>query len=197
MHQSALKSQPKTKYEDMRTFRDLFEKGDFFFKVDMKSGYHHLDILESPKIRSLFMDHRWKREMFILTVLVFGLATGPFVLTKVVRVLIKHWRGMAVRILTFVDDFLSGAKSKEEATETSAKVKGDLVHSGFIVCLEKTQWHPVQKSEHLGYFADLQSGVISVPAVRTQKLRERIASLLGTGAIARKIAGVTGTVIWG
>ena len=37
--------------------------------------------------------------------------------------------------------------------------------------------------------------MISVPAVRTQKLRERIASLLDTGATARKIAGVTGTVI--
>ena len=38
---------PKTKHEDMRTFRDLFDKGEFFFKVDLKSGYHHLDILES------------------------------------------------------------------------------------------------------------------------------------------------------
>ena len=34
-----------------------------------------------------------------------------------------------------------------------------------------------------------------MPAVRTQKLRERIVSLLDTGATARKIAGVTGTVI--
>ena len=37
--------------------------------------------------------------------------------------------------------------------------------------------------------------MISVPAVRTQKLWERIASLLDTGATARKITGVTGTVI--
>ena len=38
--------------------------------------------------------------------------------------------------------------------------------------------------------------VISVPAVRTQKFKERIASLLDTGDTARKIAGVTGTVIF-
>ena len=36
--------------------------------------------------------------------------------------------------------------------------------------------------------------MISVPAVRTRKLRERIVSLLDTGTTARKIAGVTGTV---
>ena len=46
---------PKTKYEDMRTFPDLFKIGDFFFKVDLKSGYHHLDILESHQ--KYFMDH--------------------------------------------------------------------------------------------------------------------------------------------
>ena len=34
-----------------------------------------------------------------------------------------------------------------------------------------------------------------MPTVRTQKLRERIASLLDTDATVRKIAGVTGTVI--
>ena len=36
----------KFKYEDLRTFQNLFSKGDFFFKTDLKSGYHHLDILE-------------------------------------------------------------------------------------------------------------------------------------------------------
>ena len=60
---------------------------------------------------------------------------------------------------------------------------------------KKPQWHLVQKGEHLGYFVDLQSGVISVPAVRTQKLKERTASLLDTGATAKKIAGVTYIVI--
>ena len=37
---------PNFKYEDLRTFQNLFSKGDFFFKTDLKSGYRHLDILE-------------------------------------------------------------------------------------------------------------------------------------------------------
>ena len=80
--------------------------------------------------------------------------------------------GHAIQIFAFVDDFLGGAKSREEAAEASAQVKGDLECSGFIVCSEKTQWHPVQKGEHIGYFVDLQSGVISVPAVRTQNSKK-------------------------
>ena len=54
----------------MRTFRDLFEKGDFFFKVDLKSGYHHLDILESHK---KYLAFSWiidgEERFFVFTVL--------------------------------------------------------------------------------------------------------------------------------
>ena len=41
---SLLKSY-RFKYEDLRTFRDIFQSGDWFFKFDYKSGYHHVDIL--------------------------------------------------------------------------------------------------------------------------------------------------------
>ena len=34
----------KFKYEDIRTACDLFSRGDWFFKFDYKSGYHHIDI---------------------------------------------------------------------------------------------------------------------------------------------------------
>lgn len=36
----------KFKYEDIRTAAelDLFSKGDWFFKFDYKSGYHHTEI---------------------------------------------------------------------------------------------------------------------------------------------------------
>ena len=31
-------------YKDLRTLRDLFRLGDWFFKFDYKSGYHHVAI---------------------------------------------------------------------------------------------------------------------------------------------------------
>ena len=70
---------------------------------------------------------------------------------------------MAIRIFAFVDDFLGEAKSREEAAESSAQVKGDLERIGFIVCPEKTQCHQVKKDEQIGYFVDLQSAVMAVP----------------------------------
>ena len=35
------------KCDDVRTIRDLFEVGDYLFKFDIKSGCHHIDILEA------------------------------------------------------------------------------------------------------------------------------------------------------
>ena len=37
----------KFKCKDFRTIGDLFKKDDYFFRCDIKRGYHHIDILES------------------------------------------------------------------------------------------------------------------------------------------------------
>ena len=34
----------KFRHEDLRTMTEMFEQGDFFFTIDLKSGYHHIDI---------------------------------------------------------------------------------------------------------------------------------------------------------
>ena len=34
----------KIKYEDLNTFTELFEQGDFFITFDLTSEYHHVDI---------------------------------------------------------------------------------------------------------------------------------------------------------
>ena len=66
----------KSPYNDMRTLRDLLGKGDFFFKVDLKSGYQHLDILESHQ---MYLGFSWIidriERLFVFTVLVFRLAS--------------------------------------------------------------------------------------------------------------------------
>ena len=74
---------PGFKCDDIRTIRDLFEVGDYFFKFDIKSGYHHIDILEAhQKYLGFSWEFDRKIRYFVLTVLVFGLADAPFVLQR-------------------------------------------------------------------------------------------------------------------
>ena len=75
----------------------------------------------------------------MFTVLVFGLSSAPFVFTKVIKVLIKHWRSFRIRVFAFIDNGFGGGNSLEEATRCSNIVQSDLAKSGFIAHPTKSQ----------------------------------------------------------
>lgn len=83
----------KFKYEDIRTAADLFQQGDWFFKFDYTSGYHHVEIFAE---HTKFLGCSWMVDgsckFFKFTVLPFGLSVGPFIFTKIQKALTKHWR---------------------------------------------------------------------------------------------------------
>ena len=65
------------------------------FTFDLTSGYHHIDIRPSQRT---YLGFSWVKEgtrkYYVLTVLPFGLATACYIFTKVMRLLVKFWRGM-------------------------------------------------------------------------------------------------------
>ena len=74
---------------------------DVCFFVDLKSAYHHIDICEEHR---KFLSFKWPCSDGVITfyeckVLPFGLTSDPYVFTKVVRQLVKYWRGRGVLIL--------------------------------------------------------------------------------------------------
>ena len=82
-------------------------------KFDYKSGYHHLDIFAGhTTFLGCSFQLEGKLRYFKFTVLPFGLATGPYVFTKIQRALVKHWRSRGFRIL---DDGAGGEQGFAEA----------------------------------------------------------------------------------
>ena len=91
-------------YEDLRPFSDLFRLGDWFFKFDYQSGYHHVDIYpEHWKYLAFCWGTGKSKQYFVFTVLPFGLAMAPFVFTKIQKALLKHWRAQGIRIFPYLD----------------------------------------------------------------------------------------------
>ena len=69
----------------------LFQKDDYLFSFDLKSGYHHVDIHSQHQKYSGFawdMGHGLQHYMF--KVLPFGLATACYIFTKLLRPLVKY-----------------------------------------------------------------------------------------------------------
>ena len=49
----------KFKYEDLRIVTSLFERGEYMFMFDLKSGYHHIDISASQQN---YLGFSWEME---------------------------------------------------------------------------------------------------------------------------------------
>ena len=77
------------KYEDLRTAALMFEQGEYMFKFDLKSGYHHINIWPE---HYKFLGFRWDRSgevgYYVFKVLPFGLSIACYLFTKLTRPLI-------------------------------------------------------------------------------------------------------------
>ena len=64
-------------------------------------------------------------------VLPFSLTSGPYVFTKVVRQLVKYWRGCGHLTLMYLDDGIGRDMSVDLAKILSDSVRQDLAPCGF------------------------------------------------------------------
>ena len=110
----------KFKYEDIRIAMLMFQKDDYMFSFDLKSGYHHVEIYE-PHRR--YLGFQWFSEgrvqFFVFTVLPFGLATACYAFTKLLRPLVKYWRMQGLRAIIYLDDGILAVAGKQAAKEAS------------------------------------------------------------------------------
>ena len=183
----------KFKYEDMRTALMLLDKGDFICTFDLKSGYHHVDIhVESQK----FLGFEWDHKYYLFTVLPFGLSTACYVFTKLMRPLVKLWRGRGIRCVVYIDDGLIAATGIERASQDSNFIRESLVQAGLVVNVEKSQWIPQQRGHWLGFELDLALGYISVPVEKVTHLKQCLSQTEGMRAISAKaLASIVGRII--
>ena len=103
--------------EDLRTVFQLFSPGMFVFSFDLNSAYHHIDICE---------EHM---KFYEFKVLPFGLTSASYVFTKVMRQLVKFWRGCGLLALMYLDDGIGGNLSSESAKYISVQVRKDQIIS--------------------------------------------------------------------
>ncbi len=162
------------KYETLDSIRDLLPRGGFLGKFDMKSGYHHVEIRTSDQT---YLGFAWDlgsgRQFFVFTVLPFGLASAPFLFTKLFRPLVRYWRSLGFIVALYLDDGLFAAATLEKCKQVSQVIRSDLSEAGVITGAVKTVWEPVPSIDWLGLLVDLGLYQLSVS-------QKRIASTIDT-----------------
>jgi hypothetical protein len=132
----------KIKFEDWRTAINYFGPGTFFTKFDLKSGYHHLDIFSEHQS---YLGFSWTNpdgstRYYRFTVLPFGHSSAPYIFTKLLRPLIRHWRGLGISTTILLDDNIDMENSPEISHEYATIIKSDLCMSGLVANDDKSIW---------------------------------------------------------
>ncbi len=185
------------KYDDWSVFFQYVQHGGYMFKFDLKSGYHHVEIMPH---QHTYLGFCWKlggrNQYFTFTVLPFGLCTGPYVFTKLCRPLVKHWRGKGFKIALYLDDGIGTAVGRGATRDISCEVQSDLRNSGFVVNEGKSVWEPSPTLEWLGLLWDLQNGVLQIPKRRIVALQSCAQSVKNrlNFTSARRLAKLTGCI---
>ena len=124
----------KFKYENLKTVSEFIEKNDEVGTFDLKHGYHHIPIAEEDQ---KYLGFSWteggKTRYFVFVVLPFGLASACYAFTKLMRPLVKKWRGNGMKVAVYLDDGIFAAHTFEICSNYSIQIQKDLKHAGLTI----------------------------------------------------------------
>nr|CDJ98099.1 RNA-directed DNA polymerase (reverse transcriptase) domain containing protein [Haemonchus contortus] len=139
------------KFDDMEKVRHLLPRGGFMTSFDLRKGYHHIRIAERSQ---QFLGFEWDGNIYRFTVLPFGLSSAPHIFTKMLRRLVKKWRGEGKGVAIYLDDGLIWAPSRSECERVSNGIKNELKRFGLFEAEEKSNWIPRNQTKWLGFNID-------------------------------------------
>ena len=196
-HVNAYLREHKFRYENLKTLEKIFEKGFYFATFDLKSGYHHIKIHDS---HTGYLGFAWDFEdqtrYFIFLVMPFGLSSASYVFTKMLRPLVKKWRGQGIRCIIYVDDGIHGSPQRRTTAYDCLTVREDLENAGYTLNEEKSFLYPSQTGTWLGFHIDTANLILSVPDAKISKLLAGATEAIKHNhTTARKISRVAGQII--
>ena len=193
-------SRKKVKYEDWKIALAYFEKNAFMFSFDLKSGYHHIDIYD---VHQTYLGFSWRwpgsqcDTFYVFTVLPFGLSTAPYIFTKLLKPLEKHWRYIGIKIAIFLDDGWSLHENIKICESNANTVRNDLIRAGFVPNDDKSIWKPTQSLDWLGLRWNSVKGSLSIVPRRIEKILNTIKQVIESAfqISARQLASLVGQII--
>jgi hypothetical protein len=181
----------KVKFDDHKEALEYFTLNGFMTKFDLKSGYHHLDIFSQHRkyLRFCWTFKDGVQRFFHFNVLPFGLSSAPYIFTKLLRPLVKLWKGRGFHGLGLEETY-------EKAEYAAHHTPGDLLAAGFIITEERSVWQPIQIIEWLGLKWDATAGTISISDKHITKTTRLLDTAIKfPNMSARELSTIVGSII--
>lgn len=86
--------------------------------------------------------------------LVFGLASSPYLFSKCLRAIVKFWRQNSINIVLYLDDGFEIAQTYDDCDKVSTVVRTYWLGAGVLINEEKYIFKTIQSLEWLGIIWD-------------------------------------------
>ena len=148
---------PHFKMETPQSIRQQLNPFDWVVTIDMKDAYFHIPVHKSYRKYLRFMI---QGVVYQFAAMCFGLATAPFIFTKVFRPFAAYLRRLAILIYLYLDDWLIKAESPEKLLADLDVVLKLAKKLGILINWDKSDITPRQLFVHLGMRFDLKSCLV-------------------------------------
>uniref|UniRef100_A0AC34FW88 Reverse transcriptase domain-containing protein n=1 Tax=Panagrolaimus sp. ES5 TaxID=591445 RepID=A0AC34FW88_9BILA len=163
------------KMEGLLLLKDLISQGYFLAKLDMKDAYFSIPI---AKEHQKFLVFEFEGCYYAFRALPFGLATAPFVYTKIIKQILLFLRKKGILAVVYLDDWLIMGPTKEEC-KRSVNIVLEVIESlGLILNEDKSHLEPVQNLEFLGLLVDTVTLEFKVPEKKQDKIKNMAKQLI-------------------
>ncbi|VDL82191.1 unnamed protein product [Nippostrongylus brasiliensis] len=178
--------------ENLATIRDVVYRGDYCATIDMCDAYFAINIAEDNRNYLAFY---WNGSAYRFTCLPFGLATAPYVYTKLMRVVVTHLRARGMRLINYLDDWIFFSENAS-ACEREVTYAAHFFESlGMRINYSKSVMSPTQRIEFLGMEIDTVRGDFIVPGNKLLRVQQEASALIRSRkAPARELAAFLGRV---
>ncbi|CAH2086588.1 unnamed protein product [Euphydryas editha] len=181
------------KLEDTRTVTKLMTPGCYMSTIDLKDAYFLLPIHYSHR---KYLRFYWKERIFEFSVFPFGLSTGPYVFTKLLKPVIQHLRSRGFVSVIYLDDIWCYGRSFSECHSNVQETIKLLTHLGFIINYEKSSIVPNTTIKFLGFLFDSKKFIITLPQEKRLSIENTLKKFISLKYCKiRELAQVTGLLV--
>ncbi|XP_043270501.1 uncharacterized protein [Venturia canescens] len=159
------------KLEDRRTAINLVSENCFLATIDLKDAYYAVPIAEEHR---KFLRFRFSGGLYEFTCLPFGLASAPYVFTKILKPVMAELRSRGFLSVIYLDDILVIGNSMENCKENLCMTRNLIEKLGFIINEKKSQITPSKRCKYLGFWFDSERMQLELPENKKIKLKDII-----------------------
>lgn len=182
------------KMDSLESALQLINKDSILASLDFKDAYYSVAI--HPDFRK-YLRFQYEGKLYQFTALPNGLACGPRIFTKIMKVPLAHLRqNYGITISGYLDDTISVEDTppvSKEAIEVAANLLQEL---GFMINVPKSAPEGAFNLEHLGFLVDSHLFRVSIPEGKVESLIDLVKRNLKKDRFRiREAAQVTGALL--